>query len=227
MKKGLLIFLSMIVISGMTGVVKAQDIATWYGFSPCAATFTFDDGAPSHITDVAPLFDKYGYKASFYLVTNWNPNWAEFQKMADNGHEIGSHSNSHGQNMSGEEASSKQNIQSHIQNHPCLTVAYPNCNVPNESAVLQNYIGGRICNGSWQAISDYMGKNGPAQWTKAPALMTGTEGNIQNTNNFTSAIENVRQTNGWVMFMTHGLQGKNNGNAKHQYPLISSVAPKG
>ena len=81
---------------------QSVEIATWSGFRKGAASFTFDDGAPSHVTDAGPMFKKYGYKATFNLVVNWNPNWSGFQGLADEGHEIASHSNSHGNNMSGE-----------------------------------------------------------------------------------------------------------------------------
>lgn len=204
--------------------VQAQEIATWAGFRTAAASFTFDDGAPSHVTDGAPVFDKYGYKATFNLVYNWNPNWSGFQKMADNGHEIASHSNSHGNNMSGEEASSKTNIQGKInQAGGITTVAYPNCNVPNANAVKQNYIAGRICNGSWQGVSDIMGKDGPSDWTKLPALMTGSEGSIKSTNDFTGQMQKAIQQNGWVMFLTHGFQGKQNGSATYSPTDISAI----
>ncbi|MBR5411798.1 MAG: polysaccharide deacetylase family protein [Fibrobacter sp.] len=207
-------------------MIYAQDaeIATWSGFRKGAASFTFDDGAPSHVSDGAPLFDKYGYKGTFNLVVNWNPNWSGFQSMADNGHEIASHSNSHGQNMSGEEASSKNNIKSHInQKYGIITVAYPNCNVPNESAVLQNYIVGRICNGSWQQISDDMGKDGPSNWAKVPANMTGTEGQVKSTNDFTSRMQSVVSKNGWVAFLTHGFEGKSNGSAMYSPTDLSAI----
>ena len=149
------LFLFIAAVMCAASVVWAQEIATWPKFRKGAATFTFDDGAPSHIADVAPLFDRFGYKATFYVVVNWEPDWEGFQALADNGHEIGSHSNSHPNNMTGEEASSKQNIDSHItQPFGCLTVAYPNCHVPNETAVEQNYIAGRICNGSWNGLPD-------------------------------------------------------------------------
>ena len=136
------------------GAAFAQnaEIATWSGFRKGAASFTFDDGAPSHVSDGGPLFDKYGYKATFNVVVNWNPDWSGFGNMAKNGHEIASHSNTHGQNMSGEEASSKKSIEGKIQQkYGIITVAYPNCNVPNKDAVKQNYVIGRICNGSWQS----------------------------------------------------------------------------
>ena len=206
--------------------VFAQDveIGTWAGFRKGAASFTFDDGAPSHVSDAGPMFDKYGYKATFNLVTGWNPDWSGFGNMAKNGHEIASHSDSHGQNMSGEEASSKRTISGKIQQkYGIITVAYPNCNVPNESAVLQNYIVGRICNGSWQSISDDMGKDGPANWAKVPAIMTGSENGINNTNGFTSKMQGVVSKSGWVAFLTHGFQGKNNGSANYSPTDINAI----
>jgi len=200
------------------------EIGTWAGFRKGAASFTFDDGAPSQVSDCAPVFDKYNYKATFNLVYNWNPNWSGFQSMADKGHEIASHSNSHGNNMSGEEASSKTNIGGKIkQKYGIITVAYPNCNVPNERSVLQNYIVGRICNGSWQGMSDIMSKNGPSNWAKTPAIMTGSEGQIKSTNDFTGQMQKAVQSNGWVAFLTHGFQGKNNGYATYSPTDLSAI----
>ena len=208
------------------GAAFAQnaEIATWSGFRKGAASFTFDDGAPSHVTDAGPTFKKYGYKATFNLVVNWNPNWSGFQGLADEGHEIASHSNSHGNNMSGEEASSKKNIESHIkQKYGIITVAYPNCNVPNESAVKQNYIVGRICNGSWKGMGDEMGKDGPSNWAQVPATMTGAEGQLKSTNDFTGRMQKVIQSNGWAAFLTHGFQGKQNGNANYSPTDINAI----
>ena len=192
------------------GFSFAQDveIATWSGFRKGAASFTFDDGAPSHVTDAGPMFKKYGYKATFNVVVNWNPNWSGFQGLADEGHEIASHSNTHGQNMSGEEASSKKAIEGKIQQkYGIITLAYPNCNVPNESAVLQNYIVGRICNSG----NSIVGKDGPSNWARVPAIMTGPNGS----NDFKGPMGSVVNSNSWVSFLTHGFSGKNNGNANY------------
>jgi|GEM_PF-682313 len=205
-----------------TASVFAQDveIGTWAGFRKGAASFTFDDGAPSHVSDGGPLFDKYGYKATFNVVTSWNPDWNGFGNMAKNGHEIASHSVNHGQNMSGEEASSKQAIAGKIQQkYGIITVAYPNCNVPNKSAVLQNYIIGRICNGSWQSQPDMMGKDGPSDWAMASAIMTGSTG----TNDFKGNMQKAVQQGGWIAFLTHGFEGKNNGSATYSPTPIGSI----
>lgn len=215
---------AIIALASSMSFAQTAEIADWAGFRKAATSFTFDDGAPSHVSDGAPTFDKYGYKATFHLVTNWNPNWSGFQTLANNGHEIASHSSSHPTTMNGEEASSKQAIERQItQNYGCLTVAYPNCNVPNESSVLQNYIAGRICNGSWQGLSDNMGKNGPSNWAKVPAIMTGDQGSINSTNGFTSEMQKVIQSGGWVMFLTHGFSGKNNGSATYSPTDLSAI----
>ena len=203
-------------------MIYAQDaeIATWAGFRKGAASVTFDDGAPSHVSDGAPLFDKYGYKGTFNVVVNWNPDWSGFGNMAKNGHEIASHSNTHGQNMSGEEASSKQAIAGRIQQkYGIITVAYPNCNVPNKSAVQQNYVIGRICNGSWQSQPDMMGKDGPSDWTMASAIMTGSTG----TNDFKGNMQKAVQQGGWIAFLTHGFENKNNGSATYSPTPLSAI----
>ena len=205
-----------------SSMVFAQDaeIATWAGFRKGAASFTFDDGAPSHVSDGGPLFDKYGYKGTFNVVVNWNPDWSGFGNMAKNGHEIASHSNTHGQNMSGEEASSKQAIAGKIQQkYGVITVAYPNCNVPNKSAVQQNYVIGRICNGSWQSQPDMMGKDGPSDWTMASAIMTGSTG----TNDFKGNMQKAVQQGGWIAFLTHGFENKNNGSATYSPTPLSAI----
>ena len=209
------IAISPAVVIGAAGLFAATatfaqtaEIGTWAGFRKGAVSFTFDDGAPSHVSDAGPLFDKYGYKATFNLVVNWNPDWSGFGNMAKNGHEIASHSNTHGQNMSGEEASSKKAIEGKIQQkYGIITLAYPNCNVPNESAVLQNYIVGRICNSG----NSIVGKDGPSNWARVPAIMTGPNGS----NDFKGPMGSVVNSNSWVSFLTHGFSGKNNGNANY------------
>ena len=203
----------------------SSTIATWEGNRKGAATFTFDDGAPSHVSDAGPLFKKYGYKATFFLVTGWsNTNWSGFLGLADEGHEIGSHSDTHVDNMSGQEASSKRNINNKIdQPYGCITLAYPYGNVPSVSTVMQNYIAGRIFNGSVNNEPDIMGKDGPSNWAKCPALMTGSESNIKNTADFTATMQQAVNSEGWVMFATHGFLGKNNGSATYSPTDLGAI----
>ena len=95
--------------------------------------------------------------------------------------------------------------------------------MPNESAVKQNYIVGRICNGSWKGMNDEMGKDGPSNWAQVPATMTGAEGQLKSTNDFTGRMQKVIQSNGWAAFLTHGFQGKNNGNANYSPTDINAI----
>ena len=208
-----------------SSMVFAQDaeIATWAGFRKAAVSFTFDDGPQSDVDVALPMFDKYGYKATFNIVTNWANggggngmlNWSGVQKLAEAGHEIASHSDSHpnGKPMpSNEISSSKGTISQKIQQkYGVVTLAYPNCDTPGDAQVLQNYVVGRICNGSWKGGSDIMGKDGPSNWAAVSALMTGNQG----TSDFKGNMDKAVQQGGWVAFLTHGFQNKTNGFADY------------
>ena len=72
-----------------------------------AVILTFDDGYKSQYTNAKPILDKYGYKATFYIVCEYvgggegqvHPNvkmtWEEIITLHNEGHDIGSHTMSH------------------------------------------------------------------------------------------------------------------------------------
>jgi peptidoglycan/xylan/chitin deacetylase (PgdA/CDA1 family) len=72
-----------------------------------AVILNFDDGYKSQYTNAKPILDKYGYKATFYIVCNYvgngdgqdHPNarmsWEDITALSNEGHDIGSHSMSH------------------------------------------------------------------------------------------------------------------------------------
>lgn len=202
---------------------QTVEIGTWAGFRKAAVSFTFDDGPQSDIDVALPMFEKYGYKATFNIVTNWANgggnngmlNWDGVKKLASSGHEIASHSDSHpnGKPMPANEiSSSKGTISQKIQQkYGVVTLAYPNCDTPGDAQVLQNYVVGRICNGSWKGGPDIMGKDGPSNWAAVSALMTGNQG----TSDFKGNMDRAVQQGGWVAFLTHGFQGKTNGFADY------------
>ena len=96
---------------------SAQEIATWAGWKKAAVTYTFDDASnewQSH-NWAASEMDKYGFPGTFYIVTNWGGgNFSSYQTLANNGHEIGSHTDSHSGNSS-ELASSQNKINNTIK----------------------------------------------------------------------------------------------------------------
>jgi peptidoglycan/xylan/chitin deacetylase (PgdA/CDA1 family) len=63
---------------------------------------TFDDGYKTQYTTAKPILDKYGYKATFYIVCNYaqkidadRMNWNDIQELQKQGHDIGSHTMNH------------------------------------------------------------------------------------------------------------------------------------
>lgn len=214
----------------LAGLAEAQtvEIGTWAGFRTAAVSFTFDDGPQSDVDIAMPMFEKYGYKATFNIVTNWaggNINgmltWSGVKELAAAGHEIASHSDSHpdGTMSANEISSSKGKINQNIQQpYGCVTLAYPNCNTPGDAQVLQNYVVGRICNSG----SSIMGKNGPSNWAAVPAMMTGGNG----TSDFTGNMQTAVQQGGWVAFLTHGFTTGTNGYANYS-PTNASAMEEG
>ncbi|MBR5929791.1 MAG: polysaccharide deacetylase family protein [Prevotella sp.] len=184
--------------------LTAQEIATWDNWCSTAVTFTFEDGGmqtASH-TWAAEQFDQHGFKGSFYLVTNWcNYNsWNDYKTLAQNGHEIGSHSVSHPNNCQGELNSSKEKIEDEI-GQPCLTIVYPNDVYPGRT-VLNYYIGGRLCDGSINSYS-------PADFSRIDAIICGSNGKIQTAEQFISKCEEA--DNRWVVFHLDGIKGISGG----------------
>lgn len=64
-----------------------------------SVSFTWDDNSTRHITDIAPLFEKQGFKCTFYIVTGdfyAHPDLLNgYISLLTQGFEIGSHTNSH------------------------------------------------------------------------------------------------------------------------------------
>jgi peptidoglycan/xylan/chitin deacetylase (PgdA/CDA1 family) len=61
---------------------------------------TFDDAYKSQYTNAKPILDKYGYKATFYIVCNYVENngrlkWEDITSLYKEGHDIGSHTMNH------------------------------------------------------------------------------------------------------------------------------------
>jgi peptidoglycan/xylan/chitin deacetylase (PgdA/CDA1 family) len=65
-----------------------------------AVVLTFDDGYKSQYTNAKPILDKYGYKATFYIVCNYAEKngrlkWEDITALYNEGHDIGSHTMNH------------------------------------------------------------------------------------------------------------------------------------
>ena len=76
-------------------IPESYEVATWHNFSQAAIPYSFDDGTPNQIPVAVPLLDKYGFHGTFNLITSWVKNWDEWKNVAQEGHEIASHTINH------------------------------------------------------------------------------------------------------------------------------------
>jgi|GEM_PF-7134113 len=66
---------------------------TWPKGAKAAVSLAFDGGLPEHVELVAPALDEHGLKGTFFVtVPNLLENPAKWKRLAENGHEIASHS---------------------------------------------------------------------------------------------------------------------------------------
>jgi peptidoglycan/xylan/chitin deacetylase (PgdA/CDA1 family) len=62
---------------------------------------TFDDGYKSQYSNAKPILDKYGFKATFYIVCNYvgsgdnRMTWEEIKSLQQEGHDVASHTMNH------------------------------------------------------------------------------------------------------------------------------------
>lgn len=109
---------------------RKDSIAFLKGWSDKALSITFGKGPSMQESHryAAELLDKKGFKGTFYIVPgNFNESdstdkWSYYKSLAENGHEIGSHTNQGKDNLT-EYKKAKLNIEEHI-GEPCVTHAY-------------------------------------------------------------------------------------------------------
>ena len=159
------------------------EVPKWYNNAKSAVALTFDDGFKGFYDYAFPVMEKHNIKGTFYvnsstLVNKGEPlkerygYWEEYAEMAEAGHEIGSHTQTH-PNLSEidiealhkELGDDKAKIESEISAQKCLTHAYPFC-VNNKIVrdVAENYfISARGCgfvaNNPSLSSSDWMKVN--------------------------------------------------------------------
>jgi peptidoglycan/xylan/chitin deacetylase (PgdA/CDA1 family) len=137
--------------TGGTSRSKAKAWVTdWPDERSSALSLTFDDGYSCHFKHLRPVLNKHELKATFFVVPGWldNPGtskyaarigtWHDFEMLAIDEHEIGSHSVSHvnltqlatgADDQSGtllyELSKSKQAIEQHVKTKACTAFAFP------------------------------------------------------------------------------------------------------
>ncbi|HLX95430.1 MAG TPA: polysaccharide deacetylase family protein [Verrucomicrobiae bacterium] len=205
--------------AGFAGTVAAPyQLGTWEGFRPAAISYTFDDDCPNQYAIAVPMFHAAGIKMTLFTVTSWVTSWAQVQTAASYGDEIASHTVTHADlpnvppaQLTNELASSQSIINSYITNQSCLTIAYPNCDVPNTAIVQQYYLAGRVCSGSL---------DGPSALTfmTLSSFILGNTGSYTNGANINALADSAVTQGRWCVYLTHAIDGDSG------YSPLSSAA---
>ena len=142
---------------------------------------------------------------TFFVTTDWMSDWAGFQEAADNGHEIASHSLSHPDLNSLDEdermaqlQNYKDIINNNITGHQCVTFAYPYCSVIDDAETAAYYISARTCNGQIESST-------PGNLMQVGSILCGDAGPVNISDNFTEKVNSAMVSNGWVVFLLHGI----------------------
>ena len=200
---------AVILIGGNVGYSQVVDspyeVGTWPGFRQAAISYTFDDGCSNQFAIAIPMFNEFDFKLTLFIVTDWDPNWADLQKAASQGHEVASHTITHPyldqisiERQKIELESSKEIINSNIKGKQCLTLAYPYCRAGDESLCKQYYIAIRACQG-------FVEKSTPNDFLNISSIVCGNLGALKTTEDFSKKFEDTKESNGWCVLLFHGI----------------------
>lgn len=206
-----------LLFSVFAAVEQPFEVGTWAHFCKGAVTHTFDDNTQGQTTIAQPLFDAKDFHMTLFTVTgSMNPLWSNLKNAFAKGHEIASHSVTHPGTMGDAECPTSQStIKQQIPGEMCVTIAYPNCNIPTTQTELKKcYIGGRICNG--QIVN-----KSPADFYRIGSIISGSAG-INTVDALNSKANDAVSQNGWCVYLHHGV-----GNDGHGYSNTPTAVMQG
>lgn len=84
-----------------TIIIQSLGAVTMIGEQDKVVILNFDDNRDTQFTVAKPILDKYGFKATFYVVCKYLDNkrgymnWTQLETLYNEGHDIGSHTMNH------------------------------------------------------------------------------------------------------------------------------------
>lgn len=202
----LCLFLAMLPIQISGQVASGYEVADWSGFRTCAVTYTFDDNSTKQFTVVQPIFDKYGYKMTFFVITKKITSWTNYINATNKGHEIASHTVNHIRmdtmalvRQDSELKNSKELIISK-SGSKCLTMSYPNCALADRATTQKYYIAARSCAGTIVPKT-------PSDFYRISSISTGNASTayMQTVKQFNEKVNSAKSSKGWCVFLTHSI----------------------
>ena len=101
---GILLFLFITIAIGgnvSTNVYGSSQLSNGIANQQKVVILNFDDGYESQYSNAKPILDKYGFKATFYIVCNYvgsgdnRMTWEDIKSLQQEGHDIASHTMNH------------------------------------------------------------------------------------------------------------------------------------
>ncbi len=201
--KGFLAFSAAIFIaqtSALAQVESPYELAVWGDFKDAAITHTFDDGTGNQFSKAIPMFNDRDFNLTLATVTSGGmfPGWDALKEAFADGHEIASHSVTHPQTVNEDEMRrSQEAIKQNVPGEMCISMIFPNCNVPNEQDVLRYYNTGRVCGSGPEGQT-------PNNFIRIASLIVG-QGGAQT--NLQSYAQSALDKKGWAVYLHHGVDG--------------------
>ena len=227
-----LIFLFHLTVYGFNppGEYGQISVKKWADDRKSAFTFTFDDGFITQYQYVKPILDSFGFRGTFFVISGsmtddlpgiWRyGTWNQFGSMANEGHEIGSHTVTHPYlttlsngdvrtpgTLLYELSQSRNTIEQKITNQKCISIAYPyfeyNTNVKNETALF--YEGGRggsnVPMDASLAAGGFYSIGGKEEQFSTPR--NSTQDDLDELQNFESYEDSAITLEKWGMLVAH------------------------
>jgi peptidoglycan/xylan/chitin deacetylase (PgdA/CDA1 family) len=203
-----IMFLGSVFPGSAATVDQPYSVATWRGFTTAAVSYTFDDGCSGQFTSAIPMFDAKDFKLTLFTVTTGGmfPGWQKLADAAENGHEIASHTVTHG-DLSGMNSSSQENelrnsqnaINDNIPGKQCVTLAYPYCNTGDGSLCKKYYIASRTCSGQVMPKS-------PSDFNQISSILCGSTTSSRNSvAGINGGADEAARSGGWCVYLFHGV----------------------
>jgi len=167
----------------------------WNGYTG-AASFTYDDGRPSQLTDLMPQVDKLGLKVTFFLANNmysFPGSKSAWINASKNGHELANHSGNHNGPTAANIKDMATTLRALDPSVDAVTYAYPNCTVVASDASGENFMA-RGC-----GSADYAWGTQPSDWMNVQGLILSGN-SVQPA---LTLLDKAKQNNSWVVTIVH------------------------
>ena len=181
----------------------------WNGYK-AAASFTFDDASESHITNLFPLSEKLGIKVTCFLTgDSWyfRHNYHMFLQMAQAGHEMGNHTETHPKLTQLSDADRRREIldykkflQGQMPGLPFNVFGTPYCdnNEDVQKIIGQEHYISRDCRGygriTWDREPNWLSMDSKA-WQRS----------LNTVEEFQQIARDTNDAGEWIIYMNHGV----------------------